>query len=109
MASISEIDVETAKAWMESGEGHLIDVREDAELMQASIDGVEHVAMSTLTPENIAEKISVPDGKKLVLLCAAGQRSYQIGAFLVDQEAVEEVYSMAGGIHAWQMAGLPLK
>jgi len=109
MTTISEIDAATAKAWMDAGEGHLVDVREDAELMQASIDGAEHVAMSTLTPDNLAEKIAIPEGKKLVLLCAAGQRSYQVGAFMAQQELADEIYSMAGGIHAWTTAGLPLK
>ncbi len=109
MAEISEIDAATAKAWMDAGEAHLVDVREDQELMQASIEGAAHVPMSALTPENIAEMIAVPEGKKLVLFCAIGQRSYQIGAFMADQEIVGEVYSMAGGLQSWSQEGLPVK
>ena len=109
MAELKEIDAATAKAWLDAGEAHLVDVREEPELLGAAIEGAAHVPMSTLTPDNLGQMISAPDGKKLVLFCAVGQRSYQIGAFMADQDLVDEVYSMEGGLQSWAMAGLPVR
>ena len=109
MGQITEIDAATAKEWFDAGEAHLVDVREDPELAEAAIDGADHVAMSTLTPENIAERVKAPEGKKLVIFCAHGQRSYNIAGFLAQNDLVDEAFTMAGGIVSWADAGYPVK
>ena len=104
MPDVKEIDAETAKSWMDSGEAVLLDVREVPELAEASIEGAVHNPMSSFDFDNIPKE----DGKKLVIFCAHGMRSHQVGAYLLAKEMVEEAYSMEGGIVAWAGNGYPV-
>lgn len=103
MSGIEEISATTAKEWVDAGTAVLLDVREDPELMEASIEGAFHNPMSSFDFDNIPGG----DGKKLVIFCAHGMRSYQVADYLVREGKVDEAYSMAGGIAAWFGAGLP--
>ncbi len=104
MSGIKEISAETAKEWVDAGDAVLLDVREDPELMQARIDGAVHNPMSSFDFENVPGG----DGKKLIVLCAHGMRSYQVADYLIREGKVDEAYSMEGGIVAWAGAGLPV-
>lgn len=103
MAGIEEISAETAKEWVDAGSAVLLDVREEPELAEASIEGAVHNPMSTFDFDNIPRG----DGKKLIVFCAHGMRSYQVADYLVREGKVDEAYSMTGGIVAWAGAGLP--
>lgn len=105
MSGVQEISAETANEWVEAGTAVLLDVREEPELMQASIEGAVHNPMSSFDFDNIPGG----DGKKLVVLCAHGMRSLQVADYLVSEGKIEEAYSMQGGIVAWAGAGLPVK
>ena len=105
MAEVQEIDVQTAHDWAAAGDAVLLDVREDPELAQAAIKGAVHNPMSSFDVENIPGG----DGKKLVVFCAHGMRSYQVADYLLREGKVEEAYSMAGGIADWAGAGLPVE
>ncbi len=100
---VQEIDAATAKGWIDSGDAVLLDVREAPELADARIADATHNPMSEFDLENIPAS----DGKKLVVFCAHGMRSYQVADYLLRQGVVSEVYSMTGGIVAWAQAGLP--
>lgn len=105
MAGVTEIDAETAKAWVDSGEAVLVDVRELPELREAAIPGAVHVPMSAFDPDRVPHE----DGRKVVFFCAHGMRSLNVGAYMVGQGGLEEAYSMTGGIVAWAEAGLPFE
>lgn len=105
MPDVQEIDATTAKAWVDAGEAVLLDVREVPELQQAAIAGAVHNPMSAFDFDNVPKEA----GKKLVVFCAHGMRSFQIAAYLLDKGMVDEAYSMEGGIVAWEDAGLPIE
>ncbi len=105
MPQILEVDPATAYQWSKDGEAVLVDVREHQELAQARVEGAVHVPMSAFDPAQLPTE----SGKKIVFVCALGQRSEQVGQYLVDQGILSEAYNVAGGLQAWAEAGLPLE
>ncbi|MEM0140037.1 MAG: rhodanese-like domain-containing protein [Ferroplasma sp.] len=83
----------------------VIDVREPSEYES------EHIENSLLMPMydifkdvNIVKKYN---GKKIVLVCSSGHRSYYTGKF-IEENGVENVYNLYNGIFGWEMDGKPL-
>lgn len=105
MSEFTEISPQTVHQWVSNGEALLVDVRESEELAQARLDGAVHVPMSAFDPD----KVPTDTDKKVVFVCAHGQRSEKVGKYVVSQGLLEEAYNMAGGLAAWAEAGLPLK
>ncbi len=104
MALLTEVDPATARQWAADGNAVLVDVREHQELAQARVDGAVHVPLSAFDPA----QLPTGNGKKIVILCAHGNRSQQVGQYLVDQGILPEAYNLTGGLAAWIQAGLPL-
>lgn len=102
-AQVQEIDTTTAKVWLDSGDAVMLDVREAPELFEARLDVATHNPMSAFD----LESIPASEGKKLVIFCAHGMRSYQVADYLLREGVVTEAYSMSGGMVAWAQAGLP--
>ena len=105
MAGFTEVPPETVNQWLGDGDAVVIDVREAEELAQARLAGAVHLPMSAFDPD----KVPTDTGKKVVFICALGQRSEQIGMYVVSQGILDEAYNMAGGLEAWAGAGLPLE
>ncbi|MBI2584984.1 MAG: rhodanese-like domain-containing protein [Rhodospirillales bacterium] len=105
MPGMSEVPPATVHQWLEAGEAVAVDVREADELAQARLKDFVHVPMSAFDPALIPT-----DGtKKVVFVCARGQRSEQIGHYIVGAGILPEAYNMSGGLIAWHQAGLPLE
>ena len=81
----------------------LIDIREEWELEAGRIGGSEHVPMAEL-----GEKIGPYRGRPLILYCAHGNRSLR-AAKALSEHGFDDVVSLAGGIVAWDEAGLPVE
>lgn len=81
----------------------LVDVREVNEFRVMRVPGSVLLPMSGLT-ERYAE---LPVGRPLLLMCAAGRRSMVVAEFL-SRNGYDQVANVAGGIDAWQRAGLPI-
>ncbi len=105
MPRISEVDAATARQWSNDGEAVLVDVREPNELAMARIDDAVHVPLSAFD----AAQLPAANGKKVVFVCAHGNRSMQVSRYLVDQGLLKEAFNLTGGIAAWMQAGLPLR
>ncbi len=105
MSGFTEVPPETVNQWLGDGDAVLVDVREAAELAQARLEGAVHVPMSAFDPD----AIPTDTGKKVVFICALGQRSEQVGMYVVAEGILAEAYNMAGGLEAWAEAGLPLE
>ena len=105
MAGFTEVPPETVNQWLGDGDAVVIDVREAEELAQARLAGAVHLPMSAFDPD----KVPTDTGKKVVFICALGQRSEQIGMYVVAEGILAEAYNMAGGLEAWAEAGLPLE
>jgi rhodanese-related sulfurtransferase len=73
----------------------LLDVREDRELIMASIDGAIHIPMMAIPYQlEIFNK-----DEPIYLLCHSGVRSAQACLYL-EQQGFDSV-NIIGGIHAW--------
>jgi molybdopterin/thiamine biosynthesis adenylyltransferase/rhodanese-related sulfurtransferase len=104
-ARIEQVDAETAREEIEAGAA-LIDTREQQEWDEAHIEGA-----TLLPPSSVVERIGevVPDrSQRVILYCAAGNRSARAADALQSELGYESVASVSGGIQAWERAGLPL-
>jgi rhodanese-related sulfurtransferase len=81
----------------------VIDVRAPRERADKSIDGTTHLPLNTLR----SGLSDVPRDRPLVVFCAGGYRS-SIAASLLQRDGFTNVSELAGGIAAWETAGLPL-
>ncbi len=74
----------------------LLDVREDAELSLAAIDGAVHIPMGQI-PARIDE---LDPEQTIVVMCHSGGRSAQVATYL-SQQGFVNVFNLDGGIQAW--------
>ena len=96
MANLRELSPQELHDW--SGESpQLIDVRSDGEVARGVIPGMVHIPMH-MVPIKAAEELE--PGRPVVVYCASGARSAQVGYYLV-QNGFGEVYNLVGGIQAW--------
>lgn len=97
------VDVQTVAAVKELGEVLVLDVREQWEYDEGHIPGVTLIPMGEV-PARLAE---IPTDREVIVTCRSGNRSGQITDYL-RQQGYDNVHNMAGGILAWEAAGLPV-
>ncbi|MFG3023253.1 rhodanese-like domain-containing protein [Streptomyces sp. NPDC048254] len=98
----AELSPVEARRRAEDGELTLVDVREDDEWGARHPAGAVHAALGTL-PASLSD---LPDGP-LAFVCRTGNRSAQGGVQAI-RAGRSSVYSVAGGLEAWEAAGLPV-
>lgn len=81
---------------------HILDVREPDEVVQARIDGAQHIPLGSLV-DRIGE---VPRDRTVYVMCHVGGRSAQATRYLESQGF--DAVNMTGGIVEWYRAGLPV-
>jgi glyoxylase-like metal-dependent hydrolase (beta-lactamase superfamily II)/rhodanese-related sulfurtransferase len=81
----------------------VIDVRSAKEHQQKHIDGSISLPLTHLT-ERLGE---LPKDRPLLVHCAGGYRS-SVAASILQKKAFNQVQELAGGIAAWESAGLAL-
>jgi rhodanese-related sulfurtransferase len=81
----------------------LIDIRTLRERADTVIDGSMHRPLNTLR-EGLPD---VPRDRAIIIHCAGGYRS-SIAASLLQRDGFTNVSELAGGIKAWEAAGLPI-
>lgn len=80
----------------------IIDVREYSELEIASFPkDFLHLPISKVSVDFVKTKISDSKGKKFVVLCHAGIRSYNFGQWSLDNRLVSEIWNLEEGIDGW--------
>lgn len=80
----------------------LVDVREPHEVAEGMIPGARSIPLGQL-PERLTE---LDLARPIVAICRSGNRSGQATAILTSAGFAAE--NMAGGMLAWQAAGLPV-
>ncbi|MEX2245817.1 MAG: rhodanese-like domain-containing protein [Dehalococcoidia bacterium] len=99
------IDVAEAKEMLQSGDTVVIDVREPHEYQAG------HVPGATLIPVNsvFARREELPKDKKIVFVCAVGQRS-ALAAEMAAAAGVpsDRLYNLEGGTDRWVKDGEPV-
>ena len=100
------VDVAEAKDMLGQDDVVFIDVREPHEYSSG------HVPSATLIPVNsvFARRDELPKDKKIVFVCAVGQRS----ALAAEMAAAaglpaDHLYNLDGGTDAWRKAGEPVE
>jgi len=83
----------------------VLDVREDKEWAEGHIPNARHIPMAQLSTR-LAELDKFKD-KPIVVSCRSGHRSASICRTL-KKNGFENVHNLAGGIVAWEQAGLPV-
>lgn len=82
----------------------LVDVRTPREYAEKHIHGSVNVPLNHLS-DRIREFAS---DRPLLVHCAGGYRS-SIAASLLEKEGYRQISELAGGVAAWEAAGLPLR
>ena len=80
----------------------LLDVREDAEWQAGHAPKARHIPLSRL-PARIRD---LPPNRTVITVCRSGARSTRAAALLARDG--RDVVNLAGGMHAWARAGLPV-
>ncbi len=101
---VPTITVEEAEKMWRRGEAVLVDVRERRELNATQIPGAVHVALSELR----RRVPDLPKDKPILCICRSGHRSIPAARRLM-KAGYTQVYSVKGGLRAWQRRGLPVK
>ncbi|WP_207430214.1 HesA/MoeB/ThiF family protein [Sabulibacter ruber] len=97
--TVPEIDPSELMEWMNQGKKLLLlDVREENEYVAG------HLQKALLTPLSMFEHQvdQMPTHLPIVTICQKGGRSLKVAQMLLDKDAGAEVYSMKGGMDAWQ-------
>jgi sulfur-carrier protein adenylyltransferase/sulfurtransferase len=101
---LREIDPARAHELLSREDGPvLVDIREPREWETGWIDGALRVPMSELS-----DQLEEHRNRKLVIYCAHGNRSLRVADALAEAGYGDPV-SLAGGIVAWERAGLPVE
>ena len=96
-----ELTPDEAAARLAAGDADLIDVRERYEFKAGRVDGARHVPL----PELAEFAQTVDPARTLLFVCRVGGRS----AMATDafRRAGFDAHNVAGGMLAWERAGLP--
>lgn len=86
--------------------GVVVDVCEAQEYAAGHIARALNVPLSNL-PARVPELEKYRD-RPVILACRSGNRSLK-AAFLLHRAGFAKVHSLAGGLHAWQNANLPVE
>ena len=98
---VIEISAELACNWLASGEGILLDVREEEELEIEWIPGATAMPLSKFNSGAVADK----GIQKIIVICHTGRRSREAAERLIAY-GIFDVYNVKDGLLAWNAAGL---
>ncbi|MBB6612577.1 rhodanese-like domain-containing protein [Pontibacter sp. Tf4] len=82
----------------------LLDIRTPAEYEISHLQGARFVNYNTSKLEDLAD---IPKDAKLILYCAVGARSANVGVKLLDV-GYTDVHNLQGGIFNWVNKGFPV-
>ena len=100
---VREVNVEEAQKRMLEG-ATLIDVREDNEFETSHASGARHMGRGIIERDIVQ---TFPDkNAELILYCGGGYRS-ALAADNLQKMGYTNIWSMAGGWHAWEESGAP--
>ena len=101
---ITEIPAEEAHQQTQRGEAVLVDVREEAEFRQGHAAGATHLSKGVIEVEIEDEVLDL--SQPIICYCGGGSRSALVADNL-QKMGYTNVRSLAGGMRAWNEAGLP--
>lgn len=104
--SIKTVDAKQLKAWLESGEAVVVDVRDANEFNEWRIPQAVFIPLPTLeTNMTILDN----ETRKIVFLCQTGPRGELAAKAAINKFGVQrDVYNLQGGLKAWDEAGFTM-
>ena len=101
---IKEIDVSGALQLINHKNALVLDVRDENEFANGHVLGAKNIPVLKLK-ERIGELERYRD-KPVVVVCRSGKRA-ATGCAVLGNREFGQAYNLAGGMMAWQKAGLP--
>lgn len=101
---LREVDAATLRAWLDTGEAMVIDVREPAEFQAAHLPGATLLPLSRFDPR----QVTAIDGVKVVVHCKSGTRASQACEQLLEC-GCDNLYLFRPGIEGWREAGFEVE
>lgn len=101
---VAELDPKTAKAWIDSGDTVMLDVREPGEHAREHIEAARLAPLSSFDPATV----DLGSAKRVLVVCASGMRSARAATQLAAARGLP-VANLKGGLNAWKAAGLPVR
>lgn len=102
---IREVSVEDTRQRIKEG-AILVDVREDNEFAAVHAAGAVHLGRGVIERDIVS---TFPTkGTELILYCGGGYRS-ALAADNLQKMGYTNIWSMAGGWHAWEESGAPVE
>lgn len=106
LSGVAQVSTLEAVQLINRRDAVVIDVREDAEYKSARVAGSRLIPLKSLAGRlGELEKLK---SKPILLICQTGSRSAQAAGTL-KKAGFADVASLAGGLHAWQQAGMPIE
>ena len=104
--SIPTIDVEEAQRRLQQDPARpiLLDVRETSEFAEVRAPGAVLVPTSLF----MTRVDELPTDRPLMVVCQMGGRSAAVAGYLI-RAGRKDVVNVAGGMEAWERAGLPVR
>lgn len=106
LRGIREADCTAALQLINHKDAVVLDVREPDEFKSGRLLNAKHIPLGKLR-DRIGELERYRD-TPMVVVCRSGNRSATACA-LLSREGFTQVYNLAGGMMAWQKAGLPVE
>ena len=102
-AGVSEISPAQARPGVEAAYSQFVDVRTPEEFASGHANRARNIPLDSLAANlDMLEK-----NEPVYLICHSGNRSKKAAQILVDN-GFSQAISIAGGMEAWQAAGLPM-
>ncbi len=102
---VRKVNPSDATRLINSDDALVLDVRSDIEYKQGHIINSVHIPQSYLNDQ--IQKLEKHRERPIIMACKAGSDSARVGAMLLKR-GFSKVYSLNGGIAAWEAANLPL-
>ena len=103
---VKEVNNAAAMQLINHKNAFILDVRDENEFKAGHIRGAKLIPLSKLN-DRIGE-VERYRGKPILVVCRSGNRSATASAMLTKNE-FSQVYSLSGGLLAWQKADLPVE
>jgi len=105
MGGISRLAPNDVTRLINSEDAVIVDVRGEGEFRQGHIINALNIPEAQIASQ--AQRLQKYKDRPLVTVCRTGQLSARSAAAL-KREGFENVQTLAGGLHAWEGASLPL-
>jgi rhodanese-related sulfurtransferase len=108
MAGVQKLSIGEYREQFKKQPHLLLDVRSDSEYAAAHSPRAKHLSVEQVARSSRAELQELIKDKPVVCICASGSRS-MMAATVIARYGFTPVYSLTGGMGAWQSAGMTVR